>query len=69
MLWGLFDTPGLRSGACVAWMSRWPAPCMSVRLPKTDMNEGKDASSDCEVADTGILDSCKCAWVIRFFDV
>ena len=29
---------------------------LSGPFPNTDMNEGKDARSDCEVVDTGILE-------------
>ena len=44
-------------GASVAVVTLSFASGLSGPFPNTDMNEGSDASSDCELVDTGILDS------------
>lgn len=41
----------------VATASLSYASSLSGPFPNTDMNEGKDARSDCELVDTGILES------------
>ena len=40
----------------LAGVSRSYASNLSGPFPKTDINEGKDAKSDCELVDTGILE-------------
>ena len=44
-------------GSSVAVVTLSFASDLSGPFPNTDMNEGSDASSDCELVDTGILDS------------
>lgn len=43
----------------VAWASPLYASTLSGPFPNTDINEGKDARSDCELVVTGILGPCE----------
>lgn len=45
----------VRTGDCVATACPSLTSSLSGPSPKTDMKEGKEASSDCELVDTGII--------------
>lgn len=55
---GLFDIEVLPCEV-VAAASPSYASSLSEPFPNTDINEGKDARSDCELVDTGIVEPCE----------
>ena len=57
LLWGLLTTLTVLLGDPVTVVTFSIASGLSGPFPNTDMNEGMDASSDCELVDTGILES------------
>ena len=57
LFWVLLTVLTVPLGASVAVLNLSFASALSGPFPNTDMNEGSDASSDCELVDTGILDS------------
>lgn len=57
LFWGLLTMLTVLPGDSVAVVTLSFASGLSGPFPNTDMNEGRDASSDCELVDTGILDS------------
>ena len=57
LFWGLLTMLTVLPGDSVTVVTLSFASGLSGPFPNTDMNEGRDASSDCELVDTGILDS------------